>query len=88
MHSRAERGREKISGERLDRLRDNGFSVAGVCIFLAAIVWLAFGQTLRHEFVNYDDDSYVYENPFVMAGLTRREFCGRLGLPGSAIGIR
>ena len=37
--------------------------VPGVCIFLAAIVWVVFGQTLHHEFVNYDDDLYVYENP-------------------------
>lgn len=35
-----------------------------------AITWLVFGQTLRHEFVNYDDDTYVYENPTITAGLT------------------
>jgi len=54
--------------------RDDGFAVAGVCIFLAGIVWLAFGQTLHHAFVNYDDDMYVYQNSVVMAGLTRRGF--------------
>ena len=37
--------------------------VPGVCIFLAAIIWVVFGQTLGHEFVNFDDDVYVYENP-------------------------
>ena len=42
--------------------------VPGVCIFLAAIIWVVFGQTLRHEFVNYDDDLYVYENPTVTHG--------------------
>ena len=41
-----------------------------VCLLLAAIVWIVFGQTLRHEFVNYDDNEYVYENPRVAAGLT------------------
>ena len=41
-----------------------------VCIFLAAIIWLVFGQTLGHEFVNYDDNQYVYENPVVQKGLT------------------
>ena len=40
--------------------------------FLAAIVWLAFGQTVRHGFLNYDDDMYVYQNLAVTAGLTRR----------------
>jgi len=33
-----------------------------VCIFLTAIVWVVFGQTLGHDFVNFDDDRYVYEN--------------------------
>ena len=44
--------------------------VPGVCIFLAAIIWVVFGQTLGHEFVNFDDDMYVYENPVVAKGLT------------------
>jgi tetratricopeptide (TPR) repeat protein len=46
------------------------WTVPGVCIFLAAIIWVVFGQTLGHEFVNYDDDFYVYENPAVTRGLT------------------
>ncbi len=46
--------------------------VAGVCIFLGAIVWFAFGQTLRHQFINFDDNLYVSQNPFVLAGLTGR----------------
>ena len=29
-----------------------------------------FGQTLRHEFINYDDNAYVYQNPVVLRGLT------------------
>jgi tetratricopeptide (TPR) repeat protein len=46
------------------------WAVRGVCIFLAAIIWAVFGQALGHEFVNYDDDVYVYENPEVVGGLT------------------
>ena len=46
------------------------WTVPGVCIFLAAIIWVVFGQTLHHEFVNYDDNMYVYENPEVARGLT------------------
>src|SRR5437016_3457360 len=41
-----------------------------VCIFLTAIVWVVFSQTLGHDFVNFDDDRYVYENPEVSRGLT------------------
>ena len=33
-----------------------------------------FGQTLHHEFVNYDDNLYVYENPVVQKGLTWEGF--------------
>jgi tetratricopeptide (TPR) repeat protein len=43
--------------------------VFGVCVFLTAITWMVFGQTLGHEFVNYDDNLYVYENSAVTRGL-------------------
>ena len=43
--------------------------VIGVCIFLAAIIWLVFGQTVHFSFVNYDDHLYVDENPAVTGGL-------------------
>jgi tetratricopeptide (TPR) repeat protein len=42
----------------------------GICLLLAALVWIVFGQTLGHRFVNFDDDAYVYENPMVKGGLT------------------
>ena len=44
--------------------------ILGVCVFLIAITWLVFGQTLSHEFVNFDDHVYVYENPVITGGLT------------------
>ena len=44
--------------------------VFGVCAFLAVITFAVFGQTLRYDFVNYDDDKYVYENSAVKSGLT------------------
>jgi len=37
---------------------------------LAGIVWIAFGQTLHHDFVNYDDGPYVYSNPRIASGLS------------------
>ncbi len=40
-----------------------------MCGFLAVAVALVFGQTVRHAFVNYDDDQYVYENAHVAKGL-------------------
>jgi tetratricopeptide (TPR) repeat protein len=44
--------------------------VFGICVLLAVAVLLVFGQTLRYEFVNLDDNVYVYQNPVVMKGLT------------------
>jgi protein O-mannosyl-transferase len=46
--------------------------ILGVCIFLSAITWIVFGQTLGHPFINFDDPEYVYENPHINAGLTAR----------------
>ncbi len=41
-----------------------------VCLLLALVVWAVFGQTLQFDFVNYDDNRYVYENPVVENGLS------------------
>ena len=42
----------------------------GACVFLVAITWVVFGQTVRYDFVNYDDSEYVYANPNITHGLT------------------
>ena len=49
--------------------RERWLSLA-VCVFLGLCVWAVFGQTLHHDFVNYDDDEYVYENPAITHGLS------------------
>ena len=41
-----------------------------VCICLAVLAWLVFGQTLWHDFINYDDPRYVYENTKITGGLS------------------
>jgi Flp pilus assembly protein TadD len=51
---------------------DSRWTILGICFALAAITLAVFGRTLRHEFVNYDDDAYVYDNPAVTGGLTFR----------------
>jgi tetratricopeptide (TPR) repeat protein len=57
------------SASRPAELNDR-WTVLWVCVFLAAITFVVFGQTLHHEFVYYDDNDYVYENPEVARGLT------------------
>ncbi len=46
-----------------------------VCVYLVLAVGLVFGQTLRHEFINFDDFAYVSQNPNIARGL---------GVPGLA----
>jgi tetratricopeptide (TPR) repeat protein len=41
-----------------------------VCIFLVVLTWVVFGQTLWHDFINYDDPRYVYENTKITGGLS------------------
>ena len=42
----------------------------GICIALAGVTWLVFSQTLWHDFINYDDPHYVYENTKITGGLS------------------
>jgi tetratricopeptide (TPR) repeat protein len=41
-----------------------------VSVLLVSITWLVFGQTLGHDFVNFDDHAYVYDNPLVTKGIS------------------
>jgi tetratricopeptide (TPR) repeat protein len=50
--------------------KSNHRIVVGVCVLLVLAVFVVFGQTIRYEFVNFDDDLYVYQNPVVLNGLT------------------
>ena len=47
-----------------------------VCVGLVAVTWTVFGQTLAHDFVNFDDHVYVYENPLVIRGLSTEGIIG------------
>jgi tetratricopeptide (TPR) repeat protein len=64
---------QRISNAQLAPPRtDRRWQVIGICIALAALTWLVFGQTLWHDFVNYDDPHYVYENTKITDGLSIR----------------
>jgi tetratricopeptide (TPR) repeat protein len=45
------------------------WKAAGIRALLAVLVFLVFGQTASQEFVNYDDNNYVYQNTVVISGL-------------------
>src|SRR5438045_1954394 len=61
--------RAKVGGA-LSTARNEWVHTAIPCVVLVGIVWLVFGQTLRHEFINYDDTQYVYENSRITSGLS------------------
>ena len=67
---------------------EHRYRVPVVCSLLLLAIALVFGQTLRHEFVNYDDKQYVTENPEVTQGLTRIASLGPSPLATPAIGTR
>src|SRR5213080_4076981 len=46
------------------------WQTVGICLSLAVLSWLVFGQTLWHDFINYDDPRYVYENTKITGGLS------------------
>ena len=47
-----------------------GWMTAGICALLVVLVFLVFGQTCGHRFINYDDSGYVYDNPQILKGPT------------------
>jgi protein O-mannosyl-transferase len=66
-----DRGMHRIRNTQLTAPRTNrSWQTIGICIALAALSWLVFGQTFWHDFVNYDDPRYVYENTKITDGLS------------------
>jgi protein O-mannosyl-transferase len=53
-----------------DSPRKNWRLAAAVCGLLLLLVAIAFAPTLQCDFVNFDDDAYVYNNPHVSRGLS------------------
>ena len=65
LHSKAAGSQPGLSAGLDDRR-----TTLGLCVFLAVITLMVFVRTVHHEFVNYDDDRYVYGNPHVIQGLS------------------
>ncbi len=42
---------------------------ACICLCLFVLTWVVFAQTLRYDFVNYDDPRYVYQNTRITGGI-------------------
>ena len=49
--------------------------IVAISAVLVGITWFVFAQTVRHQFVTYDDPYYVYANPDVSAGVSLPGIC-------------
>jgi len=49
---------------------DERLRVAAVAILLLVAVCAVFGRSAGHDFVNFDDDQYVYNNQYIVQGVT------------------
>ncbi len=56
-------------GEPPRGVRSRGITIV-IYLLLAGISLAVFGRTIRHDFVNFDDDLYVYNTPAIQTGLT------------------
>ena len=52
------------------RLTESNLTRFAVGVAIIALIWIVFGQTLGHDFVNFDDKTYVYGNGLVSEGLS------------------
>ena len=44
--------------------------IACICVCLFVLTWVVYAQTLRYDFVNYDDPRYVYQNTRITSGIS------------------
>ncbi len=49
--------------------RSGGLPLAALCLVLLGVLW-AYWPVLGAEFINFDDNAYVYDNPVVREGLS------------------
>ncbi len=68
MNNSKRQSRDPVS-EPISRGRTRSITFA-IYLALTAVTLAVFGQTIRYDFVNFDDDLYVYDSPFIKAGLT------------------
>ena len=45
------------------------WTLTAVCACLTVVTWVVFAQTLRYDFINYDDPHYVYQNTRITSGI-------------------
>ncbi len=49
-----------------------------ICLILIATISSIYYQVFNFDFINFDDDGYVYENSYVLSGLNKASSCWAL----------
>jgi tetratricopeptide (TPR) repeat protein len=52
------------------RIRVSRLEAAGICLLLAAATIAVYSEVRHFDFVNFDDNDYVYQNAHIRAGFT------------------
>ena len=55
--------------------------IVGIYLLLTGLSLAVFSQTIRHNFVNFDDDVYVYNAPVIQSGLTLKGIAAAFASP-------
>ena len=66
----------------------DGFLKFIICIFLVISTLAVYWQVKDHEFINYDDNSYITGNGHVQAGLTGESIVWAFTTPMFLTGTR
>jgi tetratricopeptide (TPR) repeat protein len=61
---------KKSFGEMIKQSEKLHFTL--ISIALVFVILLVYGQVRNHEFVNFDDNYFIYNNPYIQEGLTRQ----------------
>ena len=59
-----------ISGLPEGRNRSMDLRKAVICLGIALLTVLVYWQIGQHEFISFDDNTYIFKNPHVTGGLT------------------
>jgi len=59
-------------------MRERRLWAAATVLVLAVLA--IYGQTVNHAFINYDDDTYITDNPVVRGGLSQQGFVRAFGI--------
>jgi len=77
-----QKSRPAGNGDSADSCRPKAWVIAAVYLGLALTTLAIYWQVSQFEFVNWDDNAFVHQNPHVASGLSVENFQWSLGIHG------